>query len=1182
METEPNTGLPRPKSVDINAVQHHHTRPHHHSSPSQPGGAAAQAATTPTPAASTMMSSTVADSIHPPQIVTLTMSHCEEFEPGESSTSAFPDSPLSSPPDSPRSDVSHNDEDERNGEIAADSNKEREVIDVGTIEVGAIPMIPVNKAAPFDEHEAALAEIQPGQQSSFSESKTNNDNNRNDVGRRLSSFNENFNNANAEEEALLDERGSDVPDDEKKVDDSFYSSATTANTAEQQDKDTEEEPGRIIRNSSTSAPTAAAKSKKSLGTKKDLKDIDVENNANTDDESSQPPSLAPKEQESSSTSLPRRIEQFDLTSTEEQPPALEGVAAVSEPSSLSMQMQSIMSKYATTTTATATTKVTAATTTAIQDGGEGEAASNVPVVVPSQKQDTTSNERELEELAVDVVGVHGGPVEDNTSGVTGRSSAVVEDENFELSVMVLPDGQIDSMNPIISASSSSPQEEKTNDGLAGKEDKSMAANLDDRVDQNESIEHTDTGKLSSEKATFREMTPNRDLKNSDKSADWLQEELRRRTVVKQEINEAIINRGMEGGDVDTLNSSCLSIHGPVEVSVESFDRLRDSHSATDDEVAAITAEEGGKDDNWLKPATSREFSSDVQSSANVEDPVPRMLDFGQPNHVNESTELDQFTSSEDMIQLEMRKFAKETRNFLREQSFTQSNEPPVGDSAIHGINENPSMDRSEPKPEPTHFDMDTQSESLKKPVPNTPNSTGSTGKDFVDLKDFEVPVMVESMDSFNGIAKGDIMLSLLSENTGSEEATNGATWGLRVHGAIWRARRMRRSFTHEADSKRGRSSLPVDVDYSRVVGGFRTIASTQDAALLHLQHDEINEAIELVEDIIFAYYSYFEKSLSSREQNSDKAGVGIIDFKPYIGAALHNLGVLNLLRGEYHEALSYFSRSVENRKSQHGEGRPDHVSSLVKLAVCRYALNEFAAAHQAFEEALFHARRTSESLEDRIQVAEILNNLGCLAYMCGNPAAANAFYRDAMDVQFRALSDSLYTGSPILGQSISLNISITRANIGFIKLVTKDLSVSITALENALMEQQILLRGAHDTIIATMDHLAVSRLLNGDQEQASLMFHRILSLQQREYGEQDRRCLVTKDKIKMVNSSGIQYAVAIKELSNTFVMPAESVPENQSFSTTRHPMNSRKGNKEKGHQQNKMLKVLSSMRKKKP
>lgn len=94
-----------------------------------------------------------------------------------------------------------------------------------------------------------------------------------------------------------------------------------------------------------------------------------------------------------------------------------------------------------------------------------------------------------------------------------------------------------------------------------------------------------------------------------------------------------------------------------------------------------------------------------------------------------------------------------------------------------------------------------------------------------------------------------------------------------------------------------------------------------------------------------------------------------------------------------------------------------------------------------------------------------------------------------MDIQFGALSDSLYIGNAMSGQSISLSISIVRANIGFIKLVTKDLPVAITALENALMEQQILLRGAHDTIIATMDHLALSNLLKGDQEKAALVRH---------------------------------------------------------------------------------------------
>ncbi len=158
------------------------------------------------------------------------------------------------------------------------------------------------------------------------------------------------------------------------------------------------------------------------------------------------------------------------------------------------------------------------------------------------------------------------------------------------------------------------------------------------------------------------------------------------------------------------------------------------------------------------------------------------------------------------------------------------------------------------------------------------------------------------------------------------------------------------------------------------------------------------------------------------------------------------------------------------------------------MAVCQYALNQFAEAHAGLEEALACAkRRASTTLEGRLQVAEIQNNLGCLAYMSGQPTSASTYFRDSMDIQFSALTDSLYLGNAISGQSISLNISIARANIGFIKLVTKDLAVAITALENALMEQQILLKGLDDTLVSTMDHLALSNLLVGSQEKAALV-----------------------------------------------------------------------------------------------
>jgi hypothetical protein len=148
-------------------------------------------------------------------------------------------------------------------------------------------------------------------------------------------------------------------------------------------------------------------------------------------------------------------------------------------------------------------------------------------------------------------------------------------------------------------------------------------------------------------------------------------------------------------------------------------------------------------------------------------------------------------------------------------------------------------------------------------------------------------------------------------------------------------------------------------------------------------------------------------------------------------------------------------------------------------------LNQHPEAHRQFEEALYWSKKSCSSLEDQVQMSEILNNLGCLAYMCGQPESAKKFFVDSMDVQFDALSESLYYRSPVMSQSISLNISIVRANIGFIKMVTKALPVAITALENALMEQQVLLKGADETIVATMDHLAVANLLKGTPDKAA-------------------------------------------------------------------------------------------------
>ena len=104
------------------------------------------------------------------------------------------------------------------------------------------------------------------------------------------------------------------------------------------------------------------------------------------------------------------------------------------------------------------------------------------------------------------------------------------------------------------------------------------------------------------------------------------------------------------------------------------------------------------------------------------------------------------------------------------------------------------------------------------------------------------------------------------------------------------------------------------------------------------------------------------------------------------------------------------------------------------------------------------------------------------------------------------------------------------------------------------------------------------------------MFGRILELQHKEYGPHDRRCYVTIDKINMVRSRGTNFEHAIEELRKTFSMPvvekkstpAEAQSDQTDQAKAQQSLKSQSMPVPKGKgQKNKVMKVLSSMRKKK-
>jgi len=123
---------------------------------------------------------------------------------------------------------------------------------------------------------------------------------------------------------------------------------------------------------------------------------------------------------------------------------------------------------------------------------------------------------------------------------------------------------------------------------------------------------------------------------------------------------------------------------------------------------------------------------------------------------------------------------------------------------------------------------------------------------------------------------------------------------------------------------------------------------------------------------------------------------------------------------------------------------------LVKLAMCRFAMEDYTEAYSDLKDSLSLSRGITKSLSDYRQLAEILNNLGCLSYMGGELEKAMLFLREANKIQAVASENSLYIGSKFSSQSVSLNVSISNGNIGFISLLLQDVAKSVTMLESAV------------------------------------------------------------------------------------------------------------------------------------
>lgn len=170
-----------------------------------------------------------------------------------------------------------------------------------------------------------------------------------------------------------------------------------------------------------------------------------------------------------------------------------------------------------------------------------------------------------------------------------------------------------------------------------------------------------------------------------------------------------------------------------------------------------------------------------------------------------------------------------------------------------------------------------------------------------------LPLRINMLNNDLGIAMGDVIISLLHNEDDNK------TWVARVNEAVWRCRIVRRNCDtrwlkgklkkHRDSPSPGRSSVFVDSDDGRVVG--KTVQEIQVAAIQHLKYDELSDALELYTEILEKYLSYVPVLQALPDSNYKLGQLGV-----YIGIAKYDLGIINMLQGEFGIARGLFEEAA--------------------------------------------------------------------------------------------------------------------------------------------------------------------------------------------------------------------------------------------------------------------------------
>ena len=250
------------------------------------------------------------------------------------------------------------------------------------------------------------------------------------------------------------------------------------------------------------------------------------------------------------------------------------------------------------------------------------------------------------------------------------------------------------------------------------------------------------------------------------------------------------------------------------------------------------------------------------------------------------------------------------------------------------------------------------------------------------------------------------------------------------------------------------ASSVVSADFNEgvaVANAAQHLNEIHKQAMKDLDEDRVDQALQLLE----------------RALNSHRRKFG--EHHHLVGSALHNLGMVNFFDLRYDAALELFEEAIQIRTKSLGPDHPDVQASRVKLALIYFAKGEVGKASEAFRQI---CKKYVEVLGyGHPQLAKIQNNIGVVAYECGDKEGALQCFETAFEFQHKLLKEQEQCDSPEDHEILSLATANTLTNMAFCYAKRHDFQQAMEMYEHAEEMLRLHLPRRHYRVLDVLQNL---------------------------------------------------------------------------------------------------------------